>query len=359
MHQPVGMPPPSMPSMQPQPQFSAPPQQLPQHRDQPSPRANFPASMMAKEQAYKDAQAAEKRRIDEYRRELEEQMRLQEGKKRALKEEQARYDMANNQDTAEYIAQKPSIAVNLHNHPSATSANILSQPPAPQAQAAQGENKAIRLGTDITRQQYGEDPSKQAARLRYQEELKQQMEEQKTRKDAEAQKRRAADEEQDRRLEQEIYAVNQKEAQEIVKEGKREPPPVSRPGKAIRRDQLEPSAENKGIVGSIARMPTQPDDHASDPRHDLFTQAEPVAPQPLLPRNDNSTFGAPPPLGGQPGAHDDLFGPPPQQMVSLSSPTNNYAGAQLPAPHPQLVGQPPLPSFGQQLQQFQAQHMPS
>ena len=106
--------------------------------------------MMAKEQAYKDAQAAEKRRIDEYRRELEEQMRAQEDKKRATKEEQARYDMANTQDTAGYLAQKPSIAVDARHHPSMTSANVPSQP---QAAPAQAENRGLRVGTDITRQQ--------------------------------------------------------------------------------------------------------------------------------------------------------------------------------------------------------------
>ena len=35
--------------------------------------------------------------------------------------------------------------------------------------------------------------------------------------------------------------MNKKEAAEIVKEGKREPPGVTRQGKAIRRDQFEPS----------------------------------------------------------------------------------------------------------------------
>ena len=116
--------------------------------------------MMAKEQAYKDAQAAEKRRIDEYRRELEEQMRAQEDKKRAAKEEQARYDMANNQDMAGYLTrdltQKPSIAVNAQHHPSITSANILTGaniPSQPQAAPAQAENRGLRVGTDITRQQ--------------------------------------------------------------------------------------------------------------------------------------------------------------------------------------------------------------
>ena len=51
-------------------------------------------------------------------------MKLQEEKKRRLKEEQARYDMANNQDMAGYIAQKPSIATNIQNHPSQTSAAL-------------------------------------------------------------------------------------------------------------------------------------------------------------------------------------------------------------------------------------------
>lgn len=104
------------------------------------------------------------------------------------------------------------------------------------------------------------------------------MEEQKARKDAEAEKRRRADEEHDRRLEQEIAQVNQKEAQEIVKEGKRGPPTVAKPGKAIRRDQLEPSAENKGVVGGLARMLTQPDDQAQEIKQDLFTQADLMAP---------------------------------------------------------------------------------
>ena len=40
-------------------------------------------------------------------------MKDQEEKKRRMKEEQAKYDMANQQDTAGYISQKPQIVTNM------------------------------------------------------------------------------------------------------------------------------------------------------------------------------------------------------------------------------------------------------
>ena len=67
------------------------------------------------------------------------------------------------------------------------------------------------------------------------------------------------------------------------------------------------------MFGNLARMPTQPDDPPeANTGTDLFTKADPVAPQSFLPNNDNSTFGSHPPVGGNPtAAKDDLFGPPP------------------------------------------------
>ena len=52
--------------------------------------------------------------------------------------------------------------------------------------------------------------------------------------------------------------------------------------------------------------------------------------------NDNSTFGAHPPINTGNEATNDLFAPSQQKMVSLSSPTNNYmpADTQFAAPQP-------------------------
>ena len=88
------------------------------------------------------------------------------------------------------------------------------------------------------------------------------MEEQKAKKEAEKLRQKQQDEEIERKLQQEIAQVNSKEAAEIVKEGKREPPPTERQGRAIRRDQFEPSQENNGIVGGLARAPAQPEESA-------------------------------------------------------------------------------------------------
>ena len=42
-------------------------------------------------------------RQDEYRRELEQQMKLNEEKKRKMKQDQERYDMQNDKDMAQYM----------------------------------------------------------------------------------------------------------------------------------------------------------------------------------------------------------------------------------------------------------------
>ena len=71
---------------------------MPSHLDKPS---QDPSGILKEREA--QTQAADRRKIDAYRLELKMQMKEQEEKKRKLKEEQAKYDMANQQDMASYI----------------------------------------------------------------------------------------------------------------------------------------------------------------------------------------------------------------------------------------------------------------
>ena len=62
----------------------------------------------------------------------------------------------------------------------------------------------------------------------------------------------------------------------MVKEGKKDPN-AAKPSRVIRRDQFEPSQENKGVFGNLARAPQQEQaDPSQAPKSDLFTKPSPI-----------------------------------------------------------------------------------
>lgn len=78
------------------------------------------------------------------------------------------------------------------------------------------------------------------------------MEEAKARKEAAKLREKQEDEELERKIMSEQQKLNAQEVEEIRKEGKRDVPEVKQQ-KQVRRDAFEPSSENKGIVGGLAR----------------------------------------------------------------------------------------------------------
>lgn len=93
------------------------------------------------------------------------------------------------------------------------------QPPPPSQMMNQGpgaignsnsqQPSGIRIGSDITKQREELDPSKLAAKARYQEEIKAQMEEAKARKEAAKRKEKQQDEEDERRIQDQQQKLTQ------------------------------------------------------------------------------------------------------------------------------------------------------
>ena len=101
--------------------------------------------------------------------------------------------------------------------------------------------------------------------LQYQAELQKQMEEKKRQKEEEKRRKKIEDEEHERKLQKELEALNIKDHQELVKEGKRDPNAPYQPPKVkqVRRDQFEPSSDNAAIVQKQPSM-------AENRKADLF-----------------------------------------------------------------------------------------
>eukprot|EP00347_Sterkiella_histriomuscorum_P023688 403333731 len=214
-----------------------------------------------------DPQQQAKQKQEDYRRELEMQIKLKEEQKRQEQISQQLYDKKQDKDFAQLLQHdQPGLTKQLpppnfqqNIDPRFDQQQFALQQQVPQVQApGSAPSNFVRQRTDLSKHtDQNEDQQKFLKQQQYQEELKRQMDEKNRQKEEEKRKIKFEEEQHERKLQIERELLSQKEHQDLVKEGKRDPNApyqAMEKKKQVRRDQFEPSAENLDAQQLLAQQ---------------------------------------------------------------------------------------------------------
>ena len=200
--------------------------------------------------------------MEEYKRELEAQIKLKEGQTKQVPEATERV----------HTAQTAGQQVIAHALPGQE----------PDGQLPQAYNQRGR--TDITSEKPTESDGEMQKRMAYQEELRQQMEQQKRKKEEEKMKLKMEDEKLERELDQQRQKLFDKERNELVKEG-RQDIAADKPKKAIDNRQFMTSEELAEENKRLAAQQAQPVQQIQEPPQQQQDPEPPVYKPFQIPKN--------------------------------------------------------------------------
>ncbi|CDW85942.1 UNKNOWN [Stylonychia lemnae] len=304
---------------------------------------------------------------EDYRRELEMQIRLKEEQKKQQQISQQLYDQKQDKDFAQLL-QNPqnqpqrnvsNPAMNdyaqLQNNPS----QMMMQGGGGAGAPPQNQNFS-RQRTDVSKiNNSDQDQMKALKQQQYQEELQRQMEEKKRQKEEEKRKIKMEEDELERKMLIEREILNQRQHEELVKDGKRDPnaPYMPEKKKQVRRDQFEPSQDNPNAPQrqGFQQPSTEIRQTEIAPKESLFGNDKPssqafggfpsqIQPSLDLPMNNRreDLFGDRGRIGGQSLDNHSQFELPPPSY----EPRSNFGGFQSQNPYGGLQDrfQPPSQS---------------